>query len=952
MPLTWPTGVLSYYTDQGNLSPILLGPNADAFVSNAFGAWNAISTAAIFVSQQGHLAEDVSSANFTVMNGVITGPGDITPTSTSAPIAVVYDEDGSVTDALLGSGASNPAYCASNSTFGGIDNFGVDAHFQHALIIINGNCAQSSPQLPDLQYHLVRIVGRVLGLDWSQADLNVITRNPAPSAGDYAGFPVMHESDPVSCVPVSLCYSNRGTVNPAQPKMDDQAALSRLYPITAQNVGGFPGKQVFAQTTARIHGNVFFVGANGMPAQPMQGVNVVARWIDPSNGLPSRSAVVTSVSGFQFCGNAGNLISGFTDSSGQSFNRFGSDDASLEGTFDLAGLQIPNGVTSAQYQLSVEGLDPLWSTNVGPYASAGQVQPSGSFTPIIVNVNLGANIAQDILMQGSALQTPQWYGKTSYALPAQLPRSGAWSGLLSGYGAADFFQFPAQTNRTLSVIVSGLDEFGNVSEGKAMPVAGMWALSDPGLTPAPANTASAFNTSYFAETRLDAQILQATTFRLGIADYRGDGRPDYHYSARVLYGDSMAPARASVAGGTPVTVSGYGLMANTQVQTSGVSIPVMISTSNRMLLSTPHLTDGVYDLLLSEANTGASSTMTGVLTVGAGPNDSIKMLSGTNPPTPVGGQAPSSFAVQVVAADGITPIPGATVQFIAQPTVAFSACGGSTNCTVLTDQTGVASTYMTVLSAGTAIVTAKLAPASYPVPQQVQTSLTGVQSALDLSLFTPSVWIAQGATVTLPLQARVLSNGSPFSARTVSYQISSGTGTLSAPTAQTDTNGFASVNLLVNSVAANVQVNICVSPSNNPCQTFIATMVPAASLQLAPVSGTTQIIPLGQSFQSVVVRVTDSASPPHPVLGAAVAFQTLLGRLPANQPIIWTGEAGISQPSMPVILAKSQNTVQSDVNGLATIVPSNGGASGNVAVAGPASVGNASVQFIAQQLGP
>ena len=84
-----------------------------------------------------------------------------------------------------------------------------------------------------------------------------------------------------------------------------------------------------------------------------------------------------------------------------------------------------------------------------------------------------------------------------------------------------------------------------------MPVAGLWDIADPGLTPAPANTPSAFNTSYFGETRLDAQIFQSTTFRLGIADYRGDGRPDYSYQARVLYGDRVLPARASVAGGTP-----------------------------------------------------------------------------------------------------------------------------------------------------------------------------------------------------------------------------------------------------------------------------------------------------------------------------------------------------------------------------------------------------------------
>jgi hypothetical protein len=305
VPVTWPQGVISYFTDQGDLSPVLRGTNADSFVATAFGMWNSVPTAAILMAQTGHLAEDVNGAIFTTINGTITGPADITPSATSTPIGIVYDEDGSVTDALLGIGASNSAYCAANSAFGGVDNFDVNAQFLHALIILNGNCAQNPSQLPDLQYHLVRVIGRVLGLDWSQVNLNVITRNPPSTAADYAGFPVMHDADPISCVPVSICYSNHGTVNPAQPKMDDQAALSRLYPVTPQNLANFPGKQIFSQSTARVYGSVFFADAAGPPAQPMQGVNVVARWIDPATRSPSRSVVASSISGFLFSGNAG-----------------------------------------------------------------------------------------------------------------------------------------------------------------------------------------------------------------------------------------------------------------------------------------------------------------------------------------------------------------------------------------------------------------------------------------------------------------------------------------------------------------------------------------------------------------------------------------------------------------------------------------------------------------------
>ena len=88
------------------------------------------------------------------------------------------------------------------------------------------------------------------------------------------------------------------------------------------------------------------------------------------------------------------------------------------------------------------------------------------------------------------------------------------------------------------------------------------------------------------------------------------------------------------------------------------------------------------------------------------------------------------------------------------------------------------------------------------------------------------------------------------------------------------------------------------------------------------------------------------------MLGASVLFQDFLGRLPANQPSVWAGEAGITQPGAPVILGESQATAASDMNGLASFPVATGGFSGNIAVIGSATVGTASLQFAAQQLGP
>jgi hypothetical protein len=939
-PLTWAQGAVNYYTDQASLSVTVSGSQGDALVADAFSQWTSISTAAASATHAGQLAEDVSGVNvYRNSDGTISMPADIMPTATGTPVGIVYDVDGTVTDALLGQGAGNASECFGNAVFGGIDNFGTDAHFLHALVVLNGNCVAHLPD-PDVEYRLVRVLGQVLGLGWSQTNLNVQTQIPPPTADDYVGFTIMHATDLTTCVPISVCYSNGDRVNPYQPKMDDQAALSRLYPA--------PG---FSSSTTRIHGNVYFANGSGQPGQGMQGVNVVARWIDPKTGLPSGAYAASSVSGFLFSGNVGTTVTGYNDSTGQPFNRYGSNDPALEGFFDLAGLQIPNGGSSARYQLTVEAVDPFWSNTVGPY-EPWQVLPSGSAQTVTVSVTLGGDVPQDIVMLGSAAQKPDWFGPATYNSPAPLPLAGDWAASLDPYGGLDYFWFTGQANRTLSVLVTALDQSSAPSESKGQPVVGMWALSDPGTFPAPANTPSAFNSSIFGMTVLNAQLLEATSFRVGIADIRGDGRPDYRYHARLLYGDHITPARASVVGGTALAIAGFGFQANTAVSIgSGNALPLAAS-ANQILVTASAKADGVQDVTLIDPPTSASATLSGVVTYGAGPNDILRLVAGANPGTPVGGQAPNPIRVQVLEADGITPVAGASLFFTASPAVAFAACSGGGSCTVITDQSGQASSLVSVLTAGTITITAQLAPASYTSPQQVQTTLLGTESALDLSLFSPRVWIAQGATVNVTLTARILSNGIPISGRTVNYYLIQGSATLNPPSTQTNSKGYASSTLQVSSLLGDVQVSVCVEPGDAPCNTFYGTAVPASSLRLQAVAGDLQFITAGAPFQPLTVRVTDTSTPPDPILGASVMFQSLLGRTNNDAPFISGGDTIITRDAMPIILGMSQAFVTSDANGLAAIQPSAGGFQGALAILGTVTAGSGSLPFQLQSLWP
>jgi hypothetical protein len=908
-PITWSLGLVNYYTDQGDLSPILPNTAANLFVASAFDQWTSVSTAALTAVSAGQLAEDVNGTNIAVnSSGIITAPADIIPSATQFPVGIVYDFDGSVTDALLGAGAGGPSQCFWNAVYGGVDNFGAGANFLHALVVINGQCALQASQLTDVEYRLVRVLGGVIGLGWSQMNLNVITNPPPLASGDYAGFPVMHYIDPISCLPITICYAN-----PYQLAPDDVAALTRLYPASV------------SPAMARIYGSVYFADSQGNVSQPMQGVNVVARWIDPVTNLPSGQYGASSVSGFLFIGNTGNPITGLADPLGNAYSEFGSSDQTLEGFFDLGGLPVPNEASTAQYQLTIEALDPLWSAGVGPYNPA-QVAPSGTFEPIVVTVNAGGEFEQDILMSGSAQPVPPWAATETWTAPAVVPAPGDWVGSLSGYGDVGYFQLTAQANRTLSVAVTALDETGAPSESKVEPVVGIWTLNDTKGSAPPTFTPVPFNVLNFGMSRLDAQVLSSNSFIIGIADLRGDGRPDYHYHAHVLYGDSVNPTRLPVGGGA-ITLQGTGFAPSLDVAIGNLSLPLLATNASQMLAAAPAQSDGPQTITISDPVSGAFSIMTNALTFGAASSDTILLLQGLSPPTPAGTQAVNPVTVRVVASDGITPVDGATVAWTTTNSATLSACGGIVTCSVISDESGIASTWVTPAAAGNAAITAALAPAVYNPAQSVTATITATSLPSQIAVTTPYLWIAQGASLSVPLNALVVAMGTPQSNVTVNFFIDQGSGSLSSASAVTNSNGNASVTLTLTNFTGNVQLSACVAQGNSPCQNISANAVAAAMVNLQSVAGASQVV-TGTSFQPLTVRVTDSSTPPNPVLGASVLFQSTVLRPTGNDLTVTSGDPTVTQTGMPVILSASQASVQSDVNGLASFVPSVGSFTG------------------------
>src|ERR1035437_10056238 len=905
-PMIWANGAVQYFTDQGDLSPILTNAQADTLVADAFSAWTTISGVALTAAQGGHLAEDVNGSNITVdATGTITAPADITSSAAGTPAGIVYDFDGTVTNTLLGQGAGDLADCFTNAVYGGPDNFSAGGNIAHALVVINGVCAATNAQLPDVQYRLVRVLGRILGLGWSQANVNVLTHHPAATSADFAGFPVMHFTDPINCVPMSVCYPNA-----AVPKMDDGNALARLYPSS-----------VNPPPAGRIYGNLYFTDASGTAVQPMQGVNVVARLM--VSNQPSRQYVVTSVSGFAFHGNAGNIIDGYLDANGLRYDRWGSNDPSLEGLFDLGQLTIPAGQTTAQYQLTVEALDANWSMGVEPYAPT-QVTPSGSFAPVVVTVSNGSNAERDILMlQDAIAQTHPGSGST-YASPAALPAGGAGGSWISGYGGSDWFEFKAQANRTASVAVTALDETGQPVETKLQPVIGICQLSDQSGNPAPASTPSAFNTTTWGMTRMDAQFGLADTYRVGVADFRGDGRPDYFYHASLLYSDTVTPARLSLAGGV-TTLNGTGFKPGLQVTAAGNNGSTLSASATQIQAAMPAAAqDGTATIQVTDPVSGAFSQMTGALTYGALATDRLLLLQGAESATPVGSAAANPIRVRAVAADGVTPVSGATIAWSATNGLQFSACSGASSCSVLSDEAGESSSWVTPTATGQSTITIALAPASYSPPQSQQATVVGTSSALDLVAVAPTRWVGQGATIAVPLTVEALDLGVPKPNVAVNFAITKGTASLSAGTGTTNGSGFATITAQLTNQSADVQVSACVAPNNSPCQTFTLFSTPASLWMLETVSGSSQVVPTGQSFQPLVMRVTDGSSAANPVMGVSVTFETTLARVSPDNGGQQDGGSNIRGNGMPVFLGSSQTQVVSTQDGLASIVPSVG----------------------------
>jgi hypothetical protein len=596
---------------------------------------------------------------------------------------------------------------------------------------------------------------------------------------------------------------------------------------------------------------------------------------------------------------------------------------------------LPAGHSTASFQITLESIDPLYrdDATVGPY-SVGQVAPSGSHTAILLaGLVAGSDVQQDIVMTGGAATRSVDQPLT---LRQPVPPGGDWWGALAGYSRTEFYRFTAQAGRTIGFQVVSTDESRAPAINKTQPELGLWVGADPAST-LPQASADAFNGPTTGASILLAPVIAAGSAQLGIADYRGDGRPDFFYHAHLLYADAVTPARLPDSGGA-ILITGIGFRPGMAVTVGNAVATVLSVSQDSIFAQAPGLADGGKDVTVREATSGLTSAMSGALTYGVSNADLLLSSSLGNPTVAVGMIAPNPARFKVVAGDGVTAAPGTAVTLSVSPVDSRLNSCGSSACSLIADSNGEVSSFVTVNAAGLNLVTASLING-----QQQQTSMVGTLSQT-LSALTPTVRVLAGSSAILPLAVKMMSAGVAVSGKTVNFTITSGTGTLDHSSVATDGNGNAAANLTVVNFTASASINAC---SGTTCAQFAILPVATNTISLRTVSGDGQMIAVGQSLQPMVLRVTDSANPPNSLGGIPVTVSTTV--FAAMRPDC-AADTGICQPAMPHALATFNTVLTSDANGLISYAPLLQVAWGAVTVNVIATAGSSASQALALQV--
>jgi hypothetical protein len=193
---------LTYRVDQGTLGSFS-NTTATGIVTYSFWEWDSIQSAALSFNAGAQLGRDVTSGTDAYITGTGQWSDGINP--------IVFDTDGSITDAKLGVGAKNSVLGFAASAWTGTS-------FVEGYAIINGNLSGSGTTSDQDRYRatITHEIGHFLGLGHSQVTMHA----------DFATmYPIIQKTAQKAVSP------------------DDTSAMAWLYPATGHtaNVGSISG---------------------------------------------------------------------------------------------------------------------------------------------------------------------------------------------------------------------------------------------------------------------------------------------------------------------------------------------------------------------------------------------------------------------------------------------------------------------------------------------------------------------------------------------------------------------------------------------------------------------------------------------------------------------------------------------------------------------------------------
>ena len=198
-----------------------------------------------------------------------------------------------------------------------------------------------------MSFELERAFGRILGLDYSQVNPGALAerrgRRHAGLAGDAA--------------PQRRLRAERRRVH-SRPRRPALRRHRRPQPHLPHH--GRQSRQLSRQAAHR--GQHHLHPGHGQPSAPATACRASTSWRARSTPTAIRSTSTRSASSpaRSFSGNHGNPVTGWDDANGNPLTMWGSNDPALQGFFDLSGIPLPPGVTTANYQVTFEAIDPLY----------------------------------------------------------------------------------------------------------------------------------------------------------------------------------------------------------------------------------------------------------------------------------------------------------------------------------------------------------------------------------------------------------------------------------------------------------------------------------------------------------------------------------------------------------------------------------------------------------------